>query len=76
MAGDEVTVAVIFELGLHLGADVHTLAATSVEFAALWRMRGGRDVALQDYTLDLCIGIGNGDRRKQRLRIGMHRVGK
>ena len=70
------TVTIILKHRLDLTANIHTLAATGVELAALGRIGGRRDIALKDDTLDFGIGIGDRHCREQSLGIGVHRVGE
>src|SRR5438874_9503395 len=76
VAGNPVTRSCLAPIRDYLTAFFDRDRATSVEDAALRRPERAGDVAGQDYALPLALEdrVGDGDSRKQGLRIGMKRV--
>jgi hypothetical protein len=76
MAGRDVTRTEVGQLGLVDDTHVGAPRASGVEVATRRRIDGARHVALEDEALTLAVepGIGDGDRRKQRIRLGMDRL--
>ena len=70
------TAADVAKLGLLLTADAHALTATGMEFTALRRVRGGRNVSLEDNTVELDVGVGYGHGGKERLGIRVKGLGE
>ena len=70
------SVAVILENGFHFSANVHTFAATRVEFASLGGIGGRGNIPLQNDPFHLKIGVRHRNGREQRLRVGMHGIGE
>ena len=61
---------------LYHAADVHTFGATGVEFAALRRICGRRNIAGKNYAVHLDVRVGHGHCGEQRFGVRVHRIVK
>ena len=73
MAGDRAARPRLLEEGRRLGAERPRMRAAGVEAAAAWRRGRARHVALQQRPRSARGGTRHGNRRQQRLGVGMER---
>jgi len=76
VAGDVVAGEDLAHLRLLLRAALEGVGAAGVEAAARGRVDRARHVALQDDALARRLGVGNRDRRQERLGVGVLRAGE
>ena len=76
MAGNEVTGLVFLVCRCNMLALLCRVGASGMESAALGRICRRRNIAVQNDTVHLYVGIGIGNCREERLGVGVQGVGE